>query len=243
VRRMAGFTLVELLVCIAIIALLSAILMPVVATAKRFGTRGVCSSNLAQIGKAIESYASDYDGCYPNCNDPYLWMGRHWRWLLKDYLAFYAEYDVANPKGRDQITGVTNTILACPSDPSPVDKYDKTSYGLSAAFYHTPEQIDSMTTAQLYLTSGPECSTVSVSQVVYPASKAIAADWLGSHTGDNSGWWSWTGSRTHLFADGHVQFLKATAINPAISPHSDVVRTPYPDINLTTNGVHGKDVE
>jgi len=70
-----GFTLLELLVCIAIIGVLAAILLPVSARARSAALSSSCASNLRQIGAALQLYAQDNNNLYPAArglsnNDP-----------------------------------------------------------------------------------------------------------------------------------------------------------------------------
>lgn len=57
-----GFTLTEMLVVIAVIAILMALLFPVFATAREKARQNTCLSNLKQVGTALTAYAQDYDG-------------------------------------------------------------------------------------------------------------------------------------------------------------------------------------
>src|ERR1700743_2750175 len=56
-----AFPLIDLLVVIAIIAILAAILFPVFAQAKEAAKKSVCLSNLKQISLADLMYTGDYD--------------------------------------------------------------------------------------------------------------------------------------------------------------------------------------
>jgi prepilin-type N-terminal cleavage/methylation domain-containing protein/prepilin-type processing-associated H-X9-DG protein len=61
----AGFTLVELLVVIAVIGILAGLMFPALGAAKRKGQSTRCVSNLRQIGIALRLYADDNEGRLP----------------------------------------------------------------------------------------------------------------------------------------------------------------------------------
>lgn len=100
--RRAGFTLIEMLVVIAIIAVLAAMLFPVFARARAKARSTRCVANLKQIGNALMMYCDDYDECSPwaiDCADqnaPEIWAGfpQYQAWIpymprLKDALDPY----------------------------------------------------------------------------------------------------------------------------------------------------------
>ena len=68
-----AFTLVELLVVIAVIALLAAMLLPALSNARQSGRRTACASNLRQLGVALSIYAGENEGDFPVANRTNRW--------------------------------------------------------------------------------------------------------------------------------------------------------------------------
>lgn len=84
----SAFTLVELLVVVAIIAILMAIVLPGAGRMLDRSRTTKCSSNLRQIGMALNSYADDHNEFYPAVYDGTAGDGSStWIWKMKEYLA------------------------------------------------------------------------------------------------------------------------------------------------------------
>lgn len=64
-RRPHAFTLIEVLVVVAIIALLISVLLPALSRAREQGKRTVCQSNLHHCGLGFAMYAIDHKGILP----------------------------------------------------------------------------------------------------------------------------------------------------------------------------------
>lgn len=81
-----GFTLVEMLLVIAIIAIVSAIVVPSYRLMERQGHRSSCAANLKAIGQGLAIFREDYR-CYPPDATEWLWT----REAVQAYRTQYGE--------------------------------------------------------------------------------------------------------------------------------------------------------
>jgi prepilin-type N-terminal cleavage/methylation domain-containing protein/prepilin-type processing-associated H-X9-DG protein len=69
-RSLAAFTLVELLICIAIIGMLAMLLLPAIQSAREASRRAACVNNLRQLGIALQNYESAHKHFPAGRGDP-----------------------------------------------------------------------------------------------------------------------------------------------------------------------------
>ncbi len=119
----AAFTLVELLVTIAIVAVLLALLLPAISSVRESGREAVCISNLRQGYTACRTYADDYKGKGPAIGQPY---GSVPNWALVIQAATGS--DGTTP---DELY-VKPSILVCPTIDALYGKEMTRTYGMNA---------------------------------------------------------------------------------------------------------------
>lgn len=110
-RRLA-FTLIEVLVVIAIIAILAAILFPAFTRAREKARQNTCLSNQRQLGMAIALYTQDFDETLP-CGlgvsgGHRIWAGEGWAGQVIPYVRGLGLF--ACPSDRTQSTDPRNHI-------------------------------------------------------------------------------------------------------------------------------------
>jgi prepilin-type N-terminal cleavage/methylation domain-containing protein/prepilin-type processing-associated H-X9-DG protein len=109
-----GFTIVELLVVIGIIALLLALLLPVLGKIRRHAHTTACLANLRQIGTALTNYASDNRSRVIPADlmppDPYKATLRLGNWATILVTQGYLTAPDAGVAGSDP----TRSVLHCP---------------------------------------------------------------------------------------------------------------------------------
>lgn len=148
----AAFTLVELLVVLALIGLLASLLLPALGKARARARNIACVSNLRQLGLAVRSYAEDHDGRLPAAEllptlpaDPAAPLPR-----LADLLA--AEVGTAP----SPVTGTSNSlplptsrVFLCPEDRASRWRREGSSYEWNTDLNH--RRIDETRNAQVHV--------------------------------------------------------------------------------------------
>ena len=195
-----AFTLIELLVVIVIIALLAAIIFPVLAQMKERAKIPVCMANLRQIGIAFSAYTHDWDERYPGASTGD--MPAYVPWRIAGNLPIIAPKfsEVLEPYVRCHDT------YCCPADVGEIwpgmPKYRGVSFHVK---YHSS-----------YIWRGwqdpvvPDLCGRSVSEVKLPSEYTLAYECRTWHRY----WHSYGAVRNEtagyyntLFCDGHVRMI------------------------------------
>ena len=116
--RTSGFTLVELLVVIAVIAILAAMLLPVLSAAKKRAAQATCVNNLKQLGLGMKMYVDDNDDTFPGiASGLYGYHSEDWIYWRTN-AALYPSFEKSPIVS--QVTSANRSLFRCPLDRSDV---------------------------------------------------------------------------------------------------------------------------
>ena len=195
-KRSRGFTLVELLVVIGIIALLISILLPALNKARESAANVKCLSNLKQIGMAIIMYGNDNKGAIPYGYGP----GGNPNDCYDDQLVKYLPGNQANNLGKP---GNKARVFLCPSVliPTAADGGEAIHYGcLPFVFY-----------ANWYVAPGDHPKTEKISRIRRPT-EIIA---VGDNNQSFSDGGSWVDLDDYNQDDYHIP--KGAKVDPGLA--------------------------
>ena len=130
-RASRGFSLVELLVVVAIISILAALLLPAIQSSRESSRRIACANNLKQIGLALQSHET-FHGLLPIGAQTNVTFGVSW-WVRVmphleegsiserlDSIGPHCGSAVLHAGNGDAVDGIFIESMYCPSSPLPV---------------------------------------------------------------------------------------------------------------------------
>jgi prepilin-type N-terminal cleavage/methylation domain-containing protein len=141
-RQRHAFTLIEILVVIALIAVLIGLLLPAVQKAREAASRISCANNLKQLSLALHTYASDRNQFPPGYKAPKFDAGWGWGAYLLPYLEQSALQnalgvhtrifgDGRNPVPPTELSQTRLSVFICPNDTGPDLNTIKRNHGKS----------------------------------------------------------------------------------------------------------------
>ena len=223
-----AFTLIEILVVIAIIGILSAILFPVLSRARENGRKTACISNLKQLGLAFQQYQQDSRGKLPFAGQLQSWAeGGDWVTGGKEVAGVPTPMNF----GTTGQTGDDAYGLSTPADFKTVEGHEAyplnpksalANYTKSAALYVCPSAPDK---DKRKLSYSMNCAIAGLSniRILNPGDTILLVDegktindgyfWATDAAGSTDALFDGhNGGGNLLYVDGHVKFMTSDSV-------------------------------
>ncbi|HOW65471.1 MAG TPA: prepilin-type N-terminal cleavage/methylation domain-containing protein [Candidatus Paceibacterota bacterium] len=217
-RRRGAFTLIELVVVIAIIAVLAGMLLPALSRAKAKAKQAGCLSNLRQIGLGFRMYADDNGGLGPTTTHGAS-TNASWIFQLTDYVGHVDRIRLcpADPKANQRRTNNASSYTL--NEYTAVDLVDP--FGGSLESYRKldalPRPTETITTFEISNTAGVNVYNDHTHSRNWTSWGSVTADIQPDRHGS---------SANYLFADGHVESIAAARLKARIEAGDNFAKPP-----------------
>ncbi len=214
-----GFTLLELVISLAVVGALLVLLLPMLTTARMSSHRALCAGNQRLLGHAWSNYLDSNDRRFPVLLVQGAWMYGGARFSSLDGSPFL-DYD--RPLNRylpvDRLDGQGEILFECPADRGITDERGRVGTGRRSAF----EAFGTSYRANARLFGGRGGAGLSRDEITTSPSRLVVMGdpvWyeVRVETGRLASWHGVTAAGNLLFLDGSVRFLSIDP-KPKIGP-------------------------
>ena len=201
-RRKKRFTLIELLITIAIIAILAAMLLPALSTVKKKAQEIQCANNLKQIGIGLHNYLTDWNERFFPCSTPYWCATNASASFCRNYLNLkYGDY--AKP----------GIVLDCPAERNPqkgIAGWTYVNYGYNICPYYFAETLSRVKEASRIIMFADCYNATGLTSLNHSGYAWVWDNSEGTLEGVS---WIHNDSANCVYLDGHVKSSKKTGLS------------------------------
>jgi prepilin-type N-terminal cleavage/methylation domain-containing protein/prepilin-type processing-associated H-X9-DG protein len=221
-KSTSAFTLIELLMVIAVIGILAALLLPALSRAKAKAQRTACMNNLRQINLGIRMYSDDSNDASPS---PGSAAGP------TNFVSLYSAYKqlMKNYVGVNGASSPQDKLFACPADkfyPNHIfyddtgptvnvqkSLHDEPFVDFSSYSFNGGDGRSEVVGAKKITITRPGLGNVKLSAVKHPSRTVLIAEasalapWSW-HEPLSSDFWYNDAKNMVSFVDGHVRYIK-----------------------------------